>query len=308
MIDIVLAGAIRSGTAVLFTSLGEVVAEKSGIVNLGAEGSMLVGALTAFVVTAETGNPYIGVLAGGVMGALFALIHAFLVINRGANQLASGLTVLILAQGVTAFFGRDYVARQITGLNPINIPVLSDLPFVGPVLFQHDILTYVAFAMAFVIWIFMMRTKWGLVLRATGEREEVVYACGYSPTEIRYGAVIFGGFLAGLGGAQLSVAYTLNWVENMTQGRGLVAVALVIFAGWSPLRAILGSYLFGGAVALQLALQARGVPISPILLSMVPYVLTLAVLVLVGQHRTFAMPEGLRAVFSGGGGAVQTNR
>lgn len=308
MIDIVLAGAIRSGTAVLFTSLGEVVAEKSGIVNLGAEGSMLVGALTAFVVTAETGNPYMGVLAGGVMGALFALIHAFLVINRGANQLASGLTVLILAQGVTAFFGRDYVARQITGLNPINIPVLSDLPFVGPVLFQHDILTYVAFAMAFVIWIFMMRTKWGLVLRATGEREEVVYACGYSPTEIRYGAVIFGGFLAGLGGAQLSVAYTLNWVENMTQGRGLVAVALVIFAGWSPLRAILGSYLFGGAVALQLALQARGVPISPILLSMVPYVLTLAVLVLVGQHRTFAMPEGLRAVFSGGGGAVQTNR
>lgn len=308
MIDIVLAGAIRSGTAVLFTSLGEVVAEKSGIVNLGAEGSMLVGALTAFMVTAETGNPYLGVLAGGLMGALFALIHAFLVINRGANQLASGLTILILAQGITAFFGRDYVARQITGLNPINIPGLSDLPFIGTVFFQHDILAYAAVITAFVLWYFLARTKWGLILRATGEREEVVYACGYSPTEIRYGAVVFGGFLAGIGGAQLSVAYTLNWVENMTQGRGLVAVALVIFAGWSPLRAIFGSYLFGGAIALQLALQARGVPVSPILLSMVPYLLTLLVLILVGQHRTFAMPEGLRAVFTGGGGATQTNR
>ena len=308
MIDVVLTGAIRAGTAVLFTSLGEVVAEKSGIVNLGAEGSMLVGALTAFVVTAETGNPYMGVIAGGLAGALFALIHAYLVINRAANQLASGLTILILAQGITAFFGRDYVARQITGLNPIHIPWLSDVPFIGPVFFQHDVLTYVAFAMAFVLWYFLARTKWGLILRATGEREEVVYSCGYSPTEIRYGAVVFGGFMAGLGGAQLSVAYTLNWVENMTQGRGLVAVALVIFAGWSPLRAILGSYLFGGAMALQLALQVQGVPVSPILLSMVPYLLTLAVLILVGQHRTFAMPEGLRAVFTGGGGAVQTNR
>src|SRR5215207_7825301 len=152
LLDIVLAGAIRSGTSVLFVSLGEIISEKSGIVNLGAEGSMLVGALTAFVVTAETGNPYICVMVGGIAGALFALIHAFLVINRGANQLASGLTLLILAQGITAFFGRDYVARQITGLNPIHIPILSDIPFIGPVLFQHDILVYVAFGMAFVIW------------------------------------------------------------------------------------------------------------------------------------------------------------
>src|SRR3954470_13619500 len=233
LIDVVLAGAIRSGTAVLFVCLGEVIAEKSGIVNLGAEGSMLIGALTAFAVTAATGNPYVGVVAGGIAGALFALIHAFLVINRGANQLASGLTVLILAQGLTAFFGRDYVAQQINCLNPINIPGLSDMPFLGPILFQHDILTYVALAMAFVLWYFLGRTKWGLILRATGEREEVAYACGYSPKAIRYGAVLFGGFMAGLGGAQLSVAYTLNWVENMTQGRGLVAVALVIFAGWS---------------------------------------------------------------------------
>jgi simple sugar transport system permease protein len=307
MIDIVLAGAIRSGTAVLFTCLGEVVCEKAGVVNLGAEGSMLVGALTAFAATAATGNPYMGVLVGGLAGAIFALLHAYLVINRQANQLASGLTLLILAQGITAFFGRDYVDQQINGLNPIHFPGLSDLPFVGKVLFQHDLLTYVAPVLALAIWYFLGRTKWGLILRTTGEREEVAYAGGYDPVRIRYGAVFFGGFMAGLGGAQLSVAYTLNWVENMTQGRGLVAVALVIFAGWSPLRAILGSYLFGGAIALQLVLQARGVPISPFFLSMVPYLLTLAVLILVAQRRTFAMPEGLRAVFSGGG-TVQQNR
>ena len=307
MIDIVLAGAIRSGTSVLFTCLGEVVSEKAGVVNLGAEGSMLVGALTAFAVTAGSGNPYLGVLAGGLAGAVFALLHAYLVINRRANQLASGLTLLILAQGITAFFGRDYVDQQIAGLNPLNIPGLTDLPWVGKVFFEHDVLTYVAPVIALGIWYFLGRTKWGLILRTTGERDEVAYAGGYDPARIRYAAVFFGGFMAGLGGAQLSVAYTLNWVENMTQGRGLVAVALVIFAGWSPLRAILGSYLFGGAVALQLVLQARGVPVSPFFLSMVPYLLTLAVLILVAQRRTFAMPEGLRAVFTGGG-AVQQNR
>jgi simple sugar transport system permease protein len=301
MLEVVLAGAIRSGTSVLFACLGETVAERSGVVNLGTEGSMLVGALTAFVVTVQTGNPYVGVLAGGVAGALLALIHAYLTIERRANQLASGLAVMILAQGVTAFFGRTYVDKQINGLNATPIPILSDLPVIGPILFRHDVLTYAALILAPVLWWVMMRTKWGLILRATGERDEVVYACGYSPAQVRYGAVLFGGFLAGIGGAQLSVAYTLNWVENMTQGRGLVAVALVIFAGWSPLRAVLGCYLFGGAIALQLALQARGIPISPFFLSMTPYLLTLAVLLLVGRRRQYAMPEGLRAVFEAGG-------
>lgn len=308
MIVVVLAGAIRAGTSVLFACLGELFTERAGVVNLGTEGSMLVGALAAFAATAQTGNPYIGVLMGGAAGALFALIHAYLVISRGANQLASGLAVMILAQGVTAFFGRNYVDEQIQGLNPLHIPVLSDLPVVGPILFQHDILTYVAMGLALAMWYFLMRTKWGLVLRATGEREEVPFACGYSPTTVRYGAVVTGGFLAGIGGAQLSVAYTLNWVENMTQGRGLVAVALVIFAGWSPLRAVLGCYLFGGAIALQLALQARGIPVSPFFLSMIPYLLTLLVLLIVGQRRQYAMPEGLRAVFEGGGGQLPQNR
>lgn len=301
MLEIVLAGAIRSGTSVLFACLGETVSERAGVVNLGTEGSMLIGALAAFAVTVQTGNPYVGVLAGGVAGALLALIHAYLAIDRRANQLASGLALMILAQGVTAFFGRTYVDKQINGLHAAPIPILSDLPVIGPILFRHDVLTYAALVLAPVIWWVLMRTKWGLILRATGERDEVVYACGYSPARVRYGAVLAGGFLAGVGGAQLSVAYTLNWVENMTQGRGLVAVALVIFAGWSPLRAVLGCYLFGGAIALQLALQARGIPISPFFLSMTPYLLTLAVLLLVGRRRQYAMPEGLRAVFEAGG-------
>lgn len=308
MLIIVLAGAVRAGTSVLFACLGELITEKAGVVNLGTEGSMLMGAFAAFAMTAQTGSPLIGVLAGGVAGLLFALIHGYLSVTRGANQLASGLVVMILAQGVTAFFGRNYVDQQINGLNPLHIPVLSDLPFLGPVLFNHDILTYLSVPVAILLWLTLNQTKWGLVLRATGERDEVVYASGYSPTLVRYLALAAGGFLAGIGGAQLSVAYTLNWVENMTQGRGLVAVALVIFAGWSPLRAIFGCYLFGGAIALQLALQARGIPVSPFFLSMVPYLLTLAVLLLVGQRRQYAMPEGLRAVFESGGSILPQNR
>ncbi len=301
LLIVVLAGAIRAGTSVLFACLGEVVSEKAGIVNLGSEGSMLAGAFTAFAVTAQTGNPYVGVLAGALAGGLFALLHAFLVIHRHANQLVSGLVVMVLAQGITAFFGRTYVDQQIHGLNAVSIPILSDLPVLGPILFRHDVLTYLAMFMAVAIWYLFTRTKWGLVLRATGERDEVAYACGYSPTKVRYAAVVAGGMLAGIGGAQLSVAYTLNWVEDMTQGRGLVAVALVIFAAWSPLRAIVGCYLFGGAIALQLALQARGIGISPFFLSMVPYLLTLLVLLFTGRKQQYAMPEGLRAVFEGGG-------
>jgi general nucleoside transport system permease protein len=300
MILLVLAGAIRSGTSVLFACLGEVIAERAGVVNLGAEGSMLVGALTAFITTAQTGNPYLGALAAALAGGAFAVLHAYLVITRKANQLASGLAVMILGQGLTAFFGRDYVSVQITGFNPIALPVLSELPVVGPLLFQHDPLTYLALLLAPLIWLFLYRTRWGLMIRSTGEREAVVYAAGHSPVKVRYAAVTVGGMLAGLGGAQLAIAYTLNWVENMTQGRGIVAVALVIFASWSPLMAVVGSYLFGGAYALQLTLQAQGVGVSPYLMLMMPYLLTLAVLLIVGRRRRSAMPEGLRAVFEGG--------
>ena len=185
---------------------------------------------------------------------------------------------------------------------------MSEIPFLGPVLFEHDILTYLGGLLVPAMAYFLAYTRWGLILRATGERDEVAFAYGYSPNRVRYIAVVVGGFLAGLGGAQLSVAYTLNWVEDMTQGRGLVAVALVIFAAWTPSRALIGCLLFGGAIALQLSLQAQGVPISPFFLSMTPYLLTILVLLLFSRRQQYKMPEGLRAVFEGGGGNLLRNR
>ncbi len=295
----ILIGAISSGTSVLFATLGELLAQRSGIVNLGTEGSMLAGALGAFAGTVWSGNPFVGALCGGICGALIALIHAFLVISRGANQLASGLTVMFFGMGVTAFFGRSFVNKQINGLDSISIPGLSQIPFVGRVLFQHDALTYLSFLLVPLMWFFLFRTRWGVILRATGEREEVVYAYGVSPQMVRYLAVVAGGFLAGLGGAQLSIAYTSTWVENMTQGRGSVAVALVIFASWLPQRAMLGAYLFGGAQALQLVMQQSKIVISPFLLFMAPYVLTLIALFIVEYRQRSQIPEELRKVFVG---------
>jgi general nucleoside transport system permease protein len=297
----VLASTVRSGTSVLFAAEGGLIAERSGVINLGTEGCMLTGALAAFAVTAGTGSPILGVLAGAVGGALLALLHAFVVITCRANQLATGLAVTFLGLGLTAWLGRDYVSQSINPLNPIKVPGLSHLTFVGPALFDHDILTYLGLLLGPLIWLFLYRTRWGLILRATGERRAVAFAYGHSPTRVRYLAVVAGGALAGVGGAQLVLAYTLNWVENVTVGRGFVAVALVIFAGWEPLRVVLGAFVFGGAVALQLQLQARGVNISPFLLNMAPYLLTLAVLIVASRGRAQRPPEEIRAVFGTAG-------
>jgi simple sugar transport system permease protein len=262
---------------------------------------MLAGALGAFAATVYTGNPWLGILIGGLCGSAMSLIHAFLVITRKANQLASGLTVMFFGIGITAFFGRSLVSKQINGFEPLAIPGLSKIPILGPILFHHDILTYLSFILAPLIWLLLYRTRWGVILRATGEKEEVVYAYGVNPNFIRYLAVLAGGFLAGLGGAQLSTAFTHTWVENMTQGRGIIAVALVIFASWLPYRAMLGAYLFGGAQALQLVVQQSGVPISPFLLFMTPYVLTMVAMYIVERKQRSLMPEGLSKVFTGAG-------
>ena len=296
----VLGGAIRAGTAVLFAVLGEIVGQRTGVISMGCEGSMLVGALTGFAVAYGTGHPWLGALMAGLAASVLGLIHAYMVLQRRASQLATGLALYIFGGGVTAFFGRSWVGKTITPIDSFAVPGLAEIPVLGPILFQHDPLVYIAIVMAPAIWYFLYRTRPGLVLRATGERDEVVHACGYAPMPVRYGAVAFAAFMAGVGGAQISVAYTTNWFGGMTSGQGFVAIALVIFSGWSPLRAVFGAYLFGGALALQLFLQARGVGVSPFLLSMVPYLLTLLVLLLVGQRR-HAVPEGLRAVFEGTG-------
>lgn len=301
MIVDVLTGAVLFGACVIFAAVGETIAERSGIVNLGTEGSMLSGALMSFAFTFWSGSPIVGALAGLVGGGILALLHAYLVIDRDADQLASGLGITFLGLGVTAALGTSFVDKKIGGFDPVAIPGLSDIPFFGDVLFNYDMLTYAALLIGPAVWWMMTRTRWGLILRATGESGDVVFAYGHSPRKVRYLAVTAGGALAGLGGAQLVLASTLNWVEDITVGRGFVAVALVIFASWLPIRAALGALLFGGAVSLQLQLQAEGLNVSAFLLGMTPYVLTLAVLAVASRGQAQRMPAGLKAVFAPGG-------
>jgi simple sugar transport system permease protein len=203
--------------------------------------------------------------------------------------------------GLTGLLGAPYIKERVEGLSTVPIPVLSELPVVGPVLFQHDLMTYAAFLLAPAVWALLRFTSWGLAIRAVGERPTVAFSAGLHPTRIRYLAVFVGGVLAGLGGAQLSLAFTHSWVEGMTAGRGFIAVALVIFSMWDPLKAMVGAALFGGAVAFQFQIQTLGTPISPYVLDMFPYLITLAVLLAWGQTGKRAMPEGLKAVLAGGG-------
>lgn len=296
LIDI-LTGGVRGGTSILFTALGETVSERAGVINLGAEGSMLGGALTAYIVTAESGNPWLGVLAGGLAGALLAGIHALLVVWRGANQFASGLTVLFLGLGLTSLFGATYVSRTIVGFSAVPIPVLADIPFIGPILFNQDPLVYLSYLCVPLVWFLLFRTRLGLQIRTAGERSEALTVHGFSVKQIRTIAVVIGGFFAGVGGAHLSIAYTHTWFENMVAGRGFIAVSLVIFASWGPVKSFGGAYLFGTALALAPALQARGFAINQFALHVIPFVLTLVVLAALGRRTISAAPAELKRVF-----------
>ncbi len=294
-----LSGSILSGTSLLYATLGEVIVERAGIVNLGLEGVLLIGASVSYAVTVETGSAALGLLAAALAGGLFNLIFGFLVVTRRANQLASGLAMMFFGMGLSALVGRPYIQRQIEGLPRLPIPILSEIPWVGTVFFNYDILVYLVFPIAVVVWWILFRTRWGLSLRAVGESPTTAFAAGYRPELLQYQALFLGGILAGIGGAHLSIAFTLTWSEVMTAGRGFIAVALVIFSRWHPLRAIIGALLFGGAVMLQLQLQARGTQISPFLLNMVPYLLTLFVLLIWGESRKHAAPASLGRVFRG---------
>ena len=293
----VLTGGVRGGTAILYAALGETLAERAGVINLGTEGSMLTGALAAYAVTAETGSPWAGALAGAAAGGLLALVHAVLVLSRGANQLATGLVVLFLGIGLTSMFGAAYVGASITPFHPYAIPLLSDLPWLGQILFTQDPLVYLSYLAAPAMWWLLYRSRWGLTLRGAGERPEVLAAYGYSPVLVRYLAVVSGGMLAGIGGAHLSTAYANAWFENMTAGRGFIAVALVIFAAWHPLRAVGGAYLFGAALALSPALQARGYGFNQFALDGLPYLVTILALILLARRQVNSAPEGLARVF-----------
>ncbi len=295
----ILSSAIFSGTSLLYTTLGEIIDERSGIVNLGLEGVLLVSASAGFAVTCTSGNPYFGVLVAVLAGGSMNMILGYLVIDRQANQLASGLALMFFGFGASALIGKPYVGAKIRGLPRISLPGLSDLPRLYASLFRFDPLIYSVVPVAILVWWLLFRTRWGLGLRAVGENADTAFASGRNPRLIRYQALFLGGLLAGLGAAHLSIAYTMNWAEYMTAGRGFIAVALVIFSRWHPLRAIVGALLFSGAVAFQLLLQSSGVQVSPFLLDTIPYIATLLVLIAWGGNRKHSAPASLGRVYHG---------
>jgi ABC-type uncharacterized transport system permease subunit len=293
----VMIGGVRGGTSILYAGLGETVSERAGVVNLGIEGSMLTGALAAYAANAASGSPWIGALAGAVAGGALALVHAYFVLSRKSNQLATGLVVLFLALGITSLFGAAYVDEIITPFKIWEVPLLSSIPWIGDIFFKADALTYISYFAVPAIWWVLFRSRWGLLTRGAGERSEVLRTYGHKPLLVQYLAVVFGGLMAGIGGAQLSTAYANAWFENMVQGRGFIAVAVVIFAARQPFKVMAGSYLFGAALALSPALQARGVTINQFALNAIPYVATIVVLMLLGKRGASEAPEGLKKVF-----------
>lgn len=292
LIFLILAAAVQAGTPILYATLGEIITERSGILNLGVEGMMIFGAFSGFLTLFLTQNPWLAFLVSGLAGALLASFHGLACLIFRSSQVVSGLTLTILGLGLADYLGTPYIGRITTGFSKFSIPVLSDLPVIGQIFFQQDALVYVSFFLVPVVWVFLRRTSLGLLLRAAGENPVALAAAGVSPRKMRWLGTLLGGFLVGLGGGYLSLAYTHQWTHSITAGRGWIAVALVIFAFWRPGRAVLGAYLFGGIWVFQLRLQATGTMVPAYLLSMLPYALTLAAL-LVSSGRSRLAPKAL---------------
>lgn len=275
-----LAATVQAGTPILFATLGEIFTEKSGVLNLGVEGTMLVGALAGFMASRYTGSPIIGFLLAGLAGLIFSSIHGIVCLWFQGNQVVSGLALTILGAGFANYLGTSFVGLSAPGFSPMDLPILSNIPVLGPIFFQQDPLVYISFLIPPLMWFVFSSTRFGLSLRSVGEYPAAATAAGISVSKYRWIGIWGGGFLMGLGGAYLSLAYTHLWTTNLTGGRGWIAVALVIFAFWRPGRAVFGAYLFGGIMALQLRLQASGTALPSSLLLMLPYLLTIIVLVL----------------------------
>ena len=280
LIENILFATVRTGTPLLLVALGAMMSERSGVLNLGQEGMILVGAACAFMAAYGAGSLGLGILAGAAAGMAVSLIFAFIALSLMSNQVATGLALTIFGTGLSAFLGAGYVGQSITGLAPVAIPLLSGIPLLGKAFFAQDALVYLSFVLFALVWGVMRYTRLGLVIRAVGENPEVAHALGYKVLWVRYLAVMFGGAMAGLAGAYLSLAYTPMWSEGIAAGRGWIALALVVFASWRSERILLGAWLFGFASILHLLLQGYGYEISPNLLAMLPYIVTILVLVL----------------------------
>ena len=282
----VLAGTLGAAVPLIFAGLGELVVERTGVLNLGVEGMMLVGAIAGFAAAAESGyGVAVGLPAGALAGAATAMVFAFFALSLAANQSACGLALTIFGIGLSAFIGQSYISYSLPGLKPIAIPLLSDLPLLGPVLFTQDAVVYLSLiAYALVTWT-LSKTRLGLLLKAVSESPEAAHAIGYPVIAIRIGAVAFGGAMAGIAGAYLSTVYTPLWVQNMSAGRGWIAVALVVFASWKPTRLLFGAYLFGAVTILQFHAQGLGLHVPSQLLAALPYLATIVVLVIISRDR-----------------------
>ncbi len=285
---LLLASLMVAATPILLAATCELIFEKAGVLNLGVEGMMITGAIAGFAIGVETAQPLLGFLAAAVAGAALSMLFAVLTQFLLSNQVATGLALTLFGLGLSALMGQGYVGIKAPVLADWNVPLLSDIPVLGPILFRHDVVLYFSVALVAATWAFLKYTRAGLILRAVGESHDAAHALGYKVVRIRFMAIAFGGACAGLGGAYISLIRVPQWALGMTAGAGWIALAIVVFASWRPWRVLLGAYLFGGVTVLQLNLQAAGVNVPVALLSMSPYLVTILVLVIMSSDRSRA--------------------
>jgi general nucleoside transport system permease protein len=299
LFEAIILSVIAASTPLLLAATGELLAERAGVLNLGVEGMMIMGAACGFAGAHLTGSTFIGALCGIVAGVALSLVFAMMALGLAVNQVATGLALTILGIGLSGLIGAGFVGERITPAPHLNIPGLTSLPFVGRILFGEDSFVYFSIALVVAVWLFLYRSRAGLILRATGDNHISAHALGYPVLKIRMQAVMFGGACAGLGGAYLPLAYTPFFIPGMTAGRGWIALALVVFSSWHPARLVIGAYLFGAVSILQLHAQGAGVGIPSQLMSSLPYLATVIVLVLISRARTggSTAPAALGTVF-----------
>ncbi len=301
MIEDILTAAVRAGTPLLYATIGEIFAERSGVLNLGLEGLMLVGALSGFEVANRTSSVWLGVLGALIVGGILGVFFAFITVTLRVNQVVAGLSLTLLGMGLSGFYGMPYIGKVAPHFQILDIPGLTNIPFIGHIFFHHDVLVYISFLLAPLSWYFIFKTRWGMHLRAVGESPRTADSSGINVFRVRYTYVIIGAMLTSLAGAYLSLAYTSMWIENMSAGRGWIAIALVIFSSWNPMRAMIAAYLFGGVASLQLRIQAIGTTIPAHLLMMLPYALTIIVLSLTSSEtmrKKIGAPAALMTPYS----------
>ncbi|MDW3183069.1 ABC transporter permease [Roseobacter sp.] len=293
---LLIAALMSAATPILLAATGELVVERAGVLNLGVEGMMILGAICGFAIAVETGSPLTGFVAAAIGGAMLSLLFALLTQVALANQVASGLALTLFGLGLSALLGQGYVGVKPPRMGDMNFGPLADIPVLGPILFSHDPILYLGIALVAAVWATLKYTRVGLILRAVGENHDAAHALGYKVVRIRTLAIMFGGACAGMGGAYISLIRVPQWTEGMTAGVGWIALALVVFASWKPWRVLLGAYLFGGITQLQLNLQGAGVAIPVEYLAMSPYIITIVVLVILSADKS-AAPGSLGRTF-----------